>query len=617
MPKQIDNAKESYPEQHEVGYIGCEEIGRFVRRYKYSILAPVVLAVALALAYILSQKPTYTARTELLIDSQLPTSLRKQSGETAVLLDSAQIESQVMVLRSEAILTTVVRNLGLMDDPAYQNPNLNRPYLARIWRKPKPPSSEYERLRRGISVLQYGLDIRRIGLSYAIQISYRSHDPKEAARIANEVAQAFVQDQITNRSRAARQGSAWLETRIDELRHLMNSSAQVVQKFKAKRDYRIFGARASLKKATLSTKTDATATTAYSTHQTLIELESKANTYRKIYESFLEAYTESVQRQSFPVANARIITLATPPSSNSHPKAPVILLLGGTLGFILGVGIALLRYNTNQSVTSPKQARDVTGIQCLAQLPSVGKKIAPGGSLDQVTKSPFSRFSVEMNELKMGIELSDNGKAIGSLAVTSAFASSSKSTLVANLATIVAMSGTRVLIIDADQGFSTFCKTLTTNKALDLSEVITSSQTAEECILKCDSASVSILPFAGLAKAYGRDASFDWNMLPTLLRGLEQKFDLILFDMPCLQNMSEHRSVYAEFGGVLLTIEWGRTPQPLATAAVRLLETTHAKLIGNVITNAPSFARSIDRTTDFRKSDLATPGRRGADLVVA
>jgi len=52
----------------------------------------------------------------------------------------------------------------------------------------------------------------------------------------------------------------------------------------------------------------------------LRELETAANTYRGIYETFLSRFTQSVQQQSFPSTEARVVTVASAPNSSSSPK---------------------------------------------------------------------------------------------------------------------------------------------------------------------------------------------------------------------------------------------------------------------------------------------------------
>ena len=52
----------------------------------------------------------------------------------------------------------------------------------------------------------------------------------------------------------------------------------------------------------------------------LRELESNAQTYRALYDNFLQRYMESVQQQSFPITEARVITAATRPLSQEQAE---------------------------------------------------------------------------------------------------------------------------------------------------------------------------------------------------------------------------------------------------------------------------------------------------------
>jgi polysaccharide biosynthesis transport protein len=64
----------------------------------------------------------------------------------------------------------------------------------------------------------------------------------------------------------------------------------------------------------------------------LRELESAAKSYRGIYETFLSRFTQSVQQQSFPSTEARVVTVATPPRSPSSPKTTLTLALAAVCG---------------------------------------------------------------------------------------------------------------------------------------------------------------------------------------------------------------------------------------------------------------------------------------------
>ena len=68
----------------------------------------------------------------------------------------------------------------------------------------------------------------------------------------------------------------------------------------------------------------------------LRDLESSAQTYRALYDNFLQRYMESVQQQSFPITESRIITSASPPGGRGDSMKPKGLLIAVVLLAVLG-----------------------------------------------------------------------------------------------------------------------------------------------------------------------------------------------------------------------------------------------------------------------------------------
>ena len=308
-------------------YVTRSDIAHFVRRNAATIVGSILVSIAAAALYVLLAQPLFTARVQLLIDPKLPQPLRESPSEQSYYLDSPQVDSQIAVLRSEELALAVIKKLGLLEDPEYQVVNAVR--------------SEAERNRVAIARFEDSLDVRRIGISYAIDIFYTARVPEKAARIANAIAEAYLQSLLDTRAAAAKVGSEWLEERVRQLSGQMNDAARRVQEFKASQDYRI------MKKSDRPVEPSGHETPpAAEEPATLDELEATAQTYRKIYESFYQAFTETVQRESYPVTNARIISQATIPAGKSHPKTKLILALGALVGTLAGCGIALVRHRS-------------------------------------------------------------------------------------------------------------------------------------------------------------------------------------------------------------------------------------------------------------------------------
>jgi uncharacterized protein involved in exopolysaccharide biosynthesis len=301
-------------------------IYEFLKANRYTIGMPVVLAALLMSLYIVTAKPMYTAVTHLLIDANLPHILPEQPGDYRAQLDAAQVDSQIAILRSDQIAMIVINKLQLLTDPDF----LER---ASFFGVVTPSDSSKTQTRRVMDAFQSELQIRRQGRSYVLEVSYRSDKPEKAAQLADATVEAYIDDQLRARADAAQQGSQWLEGRIQALRAQVNAAAVKVLEFKAKRDYRM-----PIDGSAVADRIEGARPLP---QFTLDELESTAQSYRKIYESYLQAHADAVQRHSYPVSNARVITRITP--YKSHPKAVLLLSFAVLLGALVGVGIAFVR----------------------------------------------------------------------------------------------------------------------------------------------------------------------------------------------------------------------------------------------------------------------------------
>ena len=64
-------------------------------------------------------RPSYTAQAQLLIDARKVQVFQQQSILGDIPIDTAQVESQVEILKSENIASAVIKNLHLTEDPEF------------------------------------------------------------------------------------------------------------------------------------------------------------------------------------------------------------------------------------------------------------------------------------------------------------------------------------------------------------------------------------------------------------------------------------------------------------------------------------------------------------------
>jgi Mrp family chromosome partitioning ATPase len=537
-------------------------------------------------------------------------------GDVKLGMDTPEIESQIAVLRSERIVINVVEKLGLQNDPEFAG--------REGWFGAE--RSTHEKTRAVILALLSKLSVTRIGLSYAVAISFSSNDPDKAARIANGFAEGYLNDQIAVRAAAARQGSEWLETRIDQLRDQMNRAALAVQAFRAKRDYRIDRREGSTTEPALPM---ADAPPKAPNHNTLEELDSTAKTYRQLYESWLQAYTETVQRQTFSGSSARVISAATRPVSKSQPRTILMLVLGLLLGFSGGMASAFAWQVADPAVLSCRQVRE-TGLRCLAMLPNPGgaeplgsilrrsnareylspgrlrrviltclRSLNPAASrlrwphdLDLARNDPHSRLSKSIRTVRNAIGAFSKDGRVRSLGITSLHPNEGKSLLVGNLAILHARSGGTALIIDADADNPLLSGTQGP-RGESLLEVLAGTANLESSVspFRVDGRTVPGVDLLTVcpsnAHSSGGSSVFASEAVRPAIKNLISTYELVIVDLPARKPHADELAIGSILDEVIVVAARYDTPLTMLVDVARKLQPLSASPPAVVLTESP------------------------------
>jgi succinoglycan biosynthesis transport protein ExoP len=198
------------------------------RQYRVFLIVPAV-ALAIGLLYLLVTPAQYTATATLLIDSTTLRVLQNQlQPQGDVPLDTLQVGSQVEVLASRKLALAVVRDLHLADDPEFSGTSSWNPFAS-----PAAGSPE-EREQRALDEFLAHRSIARAEKTYALNISYTSKSAATAAKVANAIAEAYIDDQLGAKYQTVTRAGAWLQDRINELKSKATAADRAVLEFKEK-----------------------------------------------------------------------------------------------------------------------------------------------------------------------------------------------------------------------------------------------------------------------------------------------------------------------------------------------------------------------------------------------
>ena len=212
----------------------AELITGFVRRQFPIFVFVFACAIGLGLVYLFTTPASYTSHAMLLINSSKLRILQQEAPMGDIPIDTAQVETQVEILKSENIGLSVIKDLKLTDDPEFVGTGGGLVgNVAGLIASPKV-QSETNLTRQVLGALLAGRSISRVGRTYVLDIGYTSHDPARSATIANAIADAYIVDQLESKYQATRRASGWLQDRIKELRKQASDADRAVLDYKEK-----------------------------------------------------------------------------------------------------------------------------------------------------------------------------------------------------------------------------------------------------------------------------------------------------------------------------------------------------------------------------------------------
>jgi len=245
------------PEAKVASSIDLHDILDFLRRRRSIIAGMTLLCLLLATSYILLAVPRFTADALVLIEPQKARLLQGRPISD-MHVESELVDSQVEVAQSGRVVLKVIRDLKLDEDPELNTPNrsvLSKALsfvrstaasatnflstlssdmgLASPSAASEPAASEDVQRQQLIENFKENLTVHRVGLTYVLRISYTSKDPEKAARIANELANAYVTDELRGKYDAAKLVAEWMDLRVVELRSSALEADRAAQRYRA------------------------------------------------------------------------------------------------------------------------------------------------------------------------------------------------------------------------------------------------------------------------------------------------------------------------------------------------------------------------------------------------
>lgn len=294
------------------------------------------------------------------------------------------------------------------------------------------------------------------------------------------------------------------------------------------------------------------------------------------YVDLLARYKDLLITRGSRIADAAVISRATPPPEPVGPNLRQNLVIGVALGLLLGLALAFLVDAFDDSLKTPREA------EVLLELPAIGLiGYSPDrGPLLAGAAAGGSPLAEAVRTLRSNLRFSAADRALSSLLVTSPGADDGKSTIAANLALAAAGAGQRVILVDADLRRPSLHRFFAVPNDTGLTSVLVGDASMEQALLELPADGLVLLTSGPLppnpielleAEALGR-----------LIARLQERADLVVFDSPPLLAVADGQILSSRLDGTLLVVAVGSTGRETARHATELLRRAGARVLGLV-----------------------------------
>lgn len=274
------------------------------------------------------------------------------------------------------------------------------------------------------------------------------------------------------------------------------------------------------------------------------------------------------------------IEQAQVPRTPIRPRTETNVLLAAIVGGMFAVGLIFLVDYLDDTVKSPQEILADTGLSTLGTIAII--KGEDHAERLITAKSPRDPISEAYRVLRTNLSFSAVDDRLNSVLITSSSPGEGKSTTAANLAVVMAQTGKRVIIVDADLRRPMQHKFFNTANNQGLTTAILDSNTPVTYHLQKTKLPELLLMTSGPIPPNPAEL-LNSHRMTQVIEALLNEADIIIFDTPPVLTVADATILAPRTDGSLIVVESGRTRRAALVEANERLNTASAHLLGTVV----------------------------------
>ena len=305
------------------------------------------------------------------------------------------------------------------------------------------------------------------------------------------------------------------------------------------------------------------------TQQEVLRLMRDVEVNQEIYVGLLNKVQELRIMKAGTVGSVRIIDKALVQTEPVKPKKPLVAILAAMLGAMSSVGYVLVRAAFNRGIESPEQLEE-QGISVYASIPlsqhqlKVDRLEALKRRRQKKSKEPIPLLALSdpndlaieaLRSLRTSLHFAMMEASNKVLMVSGPSPGVGKSFVTANLAAVLAQTGQKVVVIDADMRKGHMHRFFDNRNDEGLSDYLSGQKEQETVIQTTKMENLAFIPRGQVPP--NPSELLMHNRFKSLMKSLSGQYDIVLVDTPPILAVTDAAIVGQLAGSSLIVTRFG------------------------------------------------------------
>lgn len=282
-----------------------------------------------------------------------------------------------------------------------------------------------------------------------------------------------------------------------------------------------------------------------------------------------------------------VVESADQPNAAVSPNIPLNVGLGALVGLLLGLGLAILRAaldNTVKSANDVANATDAPTIGAVVLDATMSKGLPTAGTTNH------SKGVETYRQIRTNLQFVDVDNPPRVLVITSAVAREGKTTTAVNLALVLAQSGQRVVLLEADLRRPRVTRYMNLVSGTGLTNVLAGMAALDDVIQPCGDGKLSVIAAGG--QPPNPSELLGSAHMSSMLQELRDSHDYVIIDTPPLLPVTDAAVLAVHADGAVIVTKYGFTKREQLRTAAETLKAIEARHLGTILNMVPQKALS-------------------------